>query len=184
MWLEWDFADQTTRSQPWDYSHNFDYIHTRVTSGCWGSFKDEIAQQAFDYLSPGGWFESQEFDGIIGCDDGTLTEENPLAKWFNDITISSTILNRSVIVASRLKEYYLDVGFVDVHERIFKMPMNGWPKNERLKELGRMWERNFSQGLSAFSLALFNRAFDRSPEEIEVRGTPFHYISFHSIPTA
>ena len=60
------------RSDPWEYSEKFDYVHTRAISGCWSSFEKEIAQQAFDALEPGGWFESQEWDSIIACDDGTL----------------------------------------------------------------------------------------------------------------
>ena len=79
------------------------------------------------------------------------------------------ICNRPTVISGQLREIYERVGFVDVEERIFKMPINGWPKDERLKEIGRMWEANFIQGLSGFSLSMFKRAYDRSPAEIEVR---------------
>lgn len=161
-------TDVYPSSQPWDYSYGFDYIHTRVTAGCWSSFKEQIADQAFQYLSPGGYFESQEYDAIVACDDDTLNPDGPLATWFKDMRVAAEKLDRPVVVAAKLRQAYQEAGFVDVQERIFKMPMNGWPKDERLKELGRMWERNFVGGLSGFSFTLFNRAFNRTPAEIEV----------------
>lgn len=78
------------------------------------------------------------------------------------------MIGRPADVAENAREAYERAGFVDVQERIFKMPMNGWPKDERLKELGRMWERNFLMGLSGFSFTLFNRIYERTPAQIEV----------------
>lgn len=155
-------------SQPWDYTEKFDYIHTRTTAGCWSSFQEQVAEQAFESLNPGGYFESQEYDAIVACDDETLDPEGPLARWFHDLRVASDAMDRPVVLAATLRKTYEEVGFVDIQERIFKMPMNGWPKNERLKDLGRMWERNFLTGLSGFSFTLFNRAFGKTPAQIEV----------------
>ncbi|KAH7011685.1 S-adenosyl-L-methionine-dependent methyltransferase [Ilyonectria destructans] len=155
-------------SQPWDYTDKFDYIHTRITAGCWSSFQEQVAEQAFESLSPGGYFESQEYDAIVACDDETLDPEGPMARWFHDLRVASDAMDRPVVLAATLRKTYEEVGFVDIQERIFKMPMNGWPKDERLKELGRMWERNFLTGLSGFSFTLFNRVFGRTPAQIEV----------------
>lgn len=155
-------------SEPWDYSQPFDYIHTRVTSGCWSNFKEQIADQAFETLRPGGWFESQEYDANILCDDGTLPQDGHLATWFREINEASELMGRPTNVAASVRDAYVEAGFVDVQVRIFKMPMNGWPKDERLKELGRMWERNFLMGLSGFSFTLFNRVYERTPAQIEV----------------
>lgn len=161
----------TASSDPWDYSHKFDYVHTRITAGCWEDFETQIAQQAFDSLNPDGWFESQEFNSIVGCDDDTLKPGMALTNWFHEIAVAGEICRRPTVFSSKLVEIYKRVGFVDVEERVFKMPMNGWPKDPQLKEIGRMWERNFMQGLSGFSLTLFNRAYGRTPEETEVSTT-------------
>ncbi|KAI5462455.1 S-adenosyl-L-methionine-dependent methyltransferase [Mariannaea sp. PMI_226] len=155
-------------SQPWDYSQKLDYVHTRATAGCWSSFKEQVADQAFENLAPGGWFESQEYDAIISCDDDSLDPEGPLAMWFDDMRVASRTMDRTLVVAAELRHAFQEAGFVDIQERIFKMPMNGWPKDERLKELGRMWERNFLMGLSGFSFAPFNRVFGKTAAEIEV----------------
>jgi metalloendopeptidase OMA1, mitochondrial len=101
-------------------------------------------------------------------DDESLPLNGPLATWFREINEASELMGRPTSVAAHVREAYVQAGFVDVQERIFKMPMNGWPKDERLKELGRMWERNFLMGLSGFSFALFNRVYERTPAQIEV----------------
>ncbi|KAL2202773.1 S-adenosyl-L-methionine-dependent methyltransferase [Sarocladium strictum] len=155
-------------SEEWEYTIPFDYIHTRVTAGCWSSFRDQIAVQAFEALNPGGFFESQEFDGLFSSDDGTLAPDSALARWSHDMCAASETLNRPLVMARYLKNVYEEVGFVDVQERIFKVPTNAWPKDPKLKELGRMWESNMTQGLSGFSSYLFNKVYERSPAEIEV----------------
>lgn len=155
------------RSEPWEYSQTFDYIHTRTTAGCWASFETQIAKQAFEALNPGGYFESQEFDSVVACDDGTMPEGSAIATWFHDMARAGQINDRPTVLGRHLKEIYQRVGFVDVEERVFKMPTNSWPKDRDLKELGRMWESNFMQGLSGFSFSMFNRAFGRTPTQIE-----------------
>jgi hypothetical protein len=51
---------------------------------------------------------------------------------------------------------------------VFKIPLNGWPKDMRLKHVGMMWQRNMLEGLSAFSLGMFSRFLGKTVEEIEV----------------
>ncbi|KAK4082088.1 CAZyme family GH76 [Purpureocillium lilacinum] len=155
-------------TDPWDFTHQFDYIHTRSTVGCWASFETQIAEQAFQALEPGGWFESQEVDSIVCCDDGTLTPDNPVAVLFNDLVEAAGKLDRPAILGATLKEVYERVGFVDVQQRGIKMPIGGWARDMRLKEIGLMWRANLLEGLAGFSYQLLNRAFDRTVEEINV----------------
>jgi hypothetical protein len=48
------------------------------------------------------------------------------------------------------------------------MPIGGWAKDHRLKEIGYMWGANLLEGLAAFSYQLFNKAFERTSAQIEV----------------
>ncbi|KAH6881060.1 S-adenosyl-L-methionine-dependent methyltransferase [Thelonectria olida] len=155
-------------TDPWDFSQQFDYIHTRATSGSWAAFEAQIAEQAFTALEPGGWFESQEVDCNVCCDDGTLDPNGPVAAWFNDLIAASEKLNRPAIFGATLKEVFERVGFVDVQQRIFKMPIGGWAKDTRLKEIGYMWGINLLEGMAGFSYQLFNKAFERTSAQIEV----------------
>ncbi|KAG6249095.1 hypothetical protein E4U23_002458 [Claviceps purpurea] len=155
-------------SDIWDYSHKFGYIHTRVTGGCWWSFEKQVAQQAFDALEPGGYLESQEYDFFIGCDDGTMNPDGPLAQWSRDITLAGERCHRPTTTGQFLKEAFQRIGFVDVQEIVYKIPLNGWPKDDHLKKIGRMWETNMLSGIGGFSLSLFHRVFQKSAAETEV----------------
>ncbi|QUC20387.1 uncharacterized protein UV8b_04628 [Ustilaginoidea virens] len=155
-------------SEKWDFPQKFDYIHTRISAGCWSNFETQAAAQAFQALEPGGWFESQEVDCTVCCDDGTVDPDGPLVAWANELIEASAKVNRPALIGSILKETYERVGFVDVQQRVYKMPIGTWPKNPFLKQVGLLWRHNLLQGLSGFSYHLLHNAFERSMPEIEV----------------
>ncbi|KAL5604910.1 hypothetical protein BROUX41_001760 [Berkeleyomyces rouxiae] len=151
----------------WGFAQPFDYIHTRCCLGSFKNFKRNIIQQAFDNLSPGGWFEIQEIQHQAFCDDGTLSPSSPLAFWCRELQEASECLDRQIVIAPYLRQWYEEIGFVDVQEVVYKIPLNTWPRDPKHKAIGSKWERVLLDGLSGFSLALFNRHFARSREEIE-----------------
>jgi SAM-dependent methyltransferase len=154
-------------SDEWDYPAKFDFIHTRITVGCWSDMKNEIIQRAFDHLEPGGWLECQEIPALIVCDDGTMPDDYGWLRWVREFQAGGRIANRQLDLGPQLKEWMHEVGFVDIHEMTFKIPLNGWPKEMRLKHVGMLWQRNLLEGVSGFSLDMFNR-LGKSIEEIEI----------------
>ncbi|KAK4033229.1 hypothetical protein C8A01DRAFT_19796 [Parachaetomium inaequale] len=155
-----------TRSQ--EYPAEFDLIHTRVTIGCWSDMKSEIIQRAFDHLKPGGWLECQEIPAMIGCDDGTMPDDYGWMRWARDFEVAARLANRQLDIGPHLKDWMHEVGFVDVQETVFKVPINGWPKEMGPKHVGMMWQRNLHEGVSGFSLGMFNRFLGKTVEEIEL----------------
>lgn len=158
------------RSEDWEqwHSKDYDYIHTRMAVGCFADFQKEIVERSFEYLQPGGWFEAQELDPTMRCDDGTLTDDNPLVEWANTLMSAAAKSQRPVDIAPKLREWMRQAGFVDVRERVFKMPINNWPLEPQYKRLGRLWQQNLDFGLQGLSLALLSRVEGWKPEEIEV----------------
>lgn len=147
--------------------NHFDFIHTRVLVGCFPDFR-EIIRKGFFYTKPGGYMESQEGMSIPYCDDGTMPDDWPFLDWTRRMDDSSMSADRPVRFANKLKAWYEQAGFVDVHEEVFKLPMNGWPRKSHLKQLGQMQEENWLAGLSALSMGLFSRVLNWSKTEIEV----------------
>ncbi|KAF2400019.1 S-adenosyl-L-methionine-dependent methyltransferase [Trichodelitschia bisporula] len=148
-------------------SKTYDYIHTRVLLG---SFKDfrALINRSFRYLEPGGWMESQELYPTVYCDDGTMPEDHPFLEWSRNLDEAAMSCRVPIRTGNKMKRWYEQAGFVDVHEEVMKMPINPWPKDPQYKLLGRFWEQSLLDGLQAFSLRYFSTAFGWTKEEIEV----------------
>lgn len=146
---------------------HFSYIHTRVLLGCFEDFRAIIAR-AFQYLEPGGHMESQEPYTTPYCDDGTMRPDFAFLEWTRHLDDAAMSFGRPIRIANKLKRWYEEAGFVDVHERVDRVPLNPWPQDKRMRELGRWSEMNWLDGLQGFSLAWFSRVLGWSKAEIEV----------------
>ncbi|KAL1637258.1 hypothetical protein SLS58_009445 [Diplodia intermedia] len=146
---------------------SYDYIHTRVLLGSFEDFR-EVVKKSYKYLKPGGWMESQEFYSTLYCDDGTMGPDYAFAEWTRTQDAAAMNLGRPLRIANKLKRWYEEQGFVDVHEEVFKLPINPWPKDPQLKMLGRFSENSLLEGIQAFSLAWFHRGLGWTKDEIEV----------------
>jgi hypothetical protein len=135
--------------------------------GCFNDFR-EIIQRSYQYLEPGGWMESQELYPTTYCDDGTMPNDHALCEWTRTQDEAAMKLGRPMRIANKMKKWYKDAGFVDVHEEVFKMPINHWPRDPQYKMLGTFWGKMLVEGLQGFSLAMFTRAFGWTKDEIEV----------------
>ncbi|PSN62667.1 S-adenosyl-L-methionine-dependent methyltransferase [Corynespora cassiicola Philippines] len=144
-----------------------DYIHTRILLGCFEDFR-EIIQKSFRYLKPGGWLESHEYMPTVYCDDGTMGPDFGFSDWTQTQDKAAMNLGKPLRIANKLKRWYEQAGFVDVHEEVFKLPINSWPKDPQWKMLGRFNETNLLDGLQAFSLQLFQKGLEWTKDEIEV----------------
>jgi len=75
---------------------------------------------------------------------------------------------RPFIDPTKNKAMLEEIGFVDVHETLHKWPLNTWPKDEKLKELGAWTFQNIMNGMEGFSLAFLSRGLGWSRPEIEL----------------
>lgn len=146
---------------------HFDYIHTRVLLGCFEDFRDVI-RKSFHYLKPGGYMESQEIMSTPYCDDGTMPADWPFVEWSKQLDDAVMAADRPLRIANKLKRWYTQAGFVDVQEKIFKLPLNPWPRDPHLKYIGKMNQDNLLAALGALSMAPFSRMLSWTQEEIEV----------------
>lgn len=132
----------------------------------------KLIKTARRYLRPGtGWLECHEVLTDFYCDDNTIPANWPLREWqrYLEEGSTSTKIPRPIRVADRLATWMREAGFTSIHQRVDRIPMNPWPKDPSLKKMGRLWEANWLDGLSAFSYKLFGpEGLGWSQHELEV----------------
>lgn len=134
----------------------FDLIHIRYMMACVSDWP-KLFRKAFHALRPGGYLESQEPTLRIFSDDGSLHSESPMALWSKNMEIAAGKFGKPGNIAHLTKGWMEDAGFVDVTERVFRIPLGPWAKDKELKELGRWNLLSAMQGLDGFTMALFTR---------------------------
>jgi SAM-dependent methyltransferase len=147
--------------------NSFDFIHGREFIFAIRDWPALISQ-AFEHLRPGGYFELAVTVPEVGCDDDTCPPDaayRQLGKMFFEIAEAMGLDG----YACRLwKQQFMDRGFEDVHERVFKIPTNRWPKDRRLKLIGTLELQNFltyaSAGFERGALGLLGM----DPAELQV----------------
>ncbi|TQN70523.1 Secondary metabolism regulator LAE1 [Colletotrichum shisoi] len=151
----------------WTWNEPFDFIFIRSMVSCFASWPDIIAK-AYENLEPGGYIEIQDNMCLLRCQDGTMTEDYLPLKWINLLIEATDKMGCSINVAASFKQMLEDAGFVDVEEKKKIWPINPWPKDNKLRELGHWSLEVAMSGIEASSLALFTRVLNWSPEETRV----------------
>ncbi|KAF3025221.1 hypothetical protein E8E15_004592 [Penicillium rubens] len=140
------FLIDDATEEEWLWKKNyFDFIHIGHMTGAMPSFK-RLLRQAFKHLKPGAYIECHELDPKPKCDDGTMPPENQdggysafaIHDWVDLNVRSSRDADppRQFRIAHRIAQWMREIGFVDVESRLFKIPMNPWPEDEKLKAIG------------------------------------------------
>ncbi|KAJ6160954.1 hypothetical protein N7470_004350 [Penicillium chermesinum] len=167
--------DATEEEWLWEPDH-FDFIHIGHMVGAVPSYK-QILRQAFKHLKPGAYLECHEIDLKPKCDDGTMPPPNneggfstyALHDWYDLNMKASQEVEpcRQFRFAHRIERWMKEIGFVDVQQKIYKIPINAWPTDEKLRNIGRWNENNWLEALSGWSYKPF-LSLGWSKPEIEV----------------
>ncbi|CRG82966.1 hypothetical protein PISL3812_00313 [Talaromyces islandicus] len=149
----------------WLYGQqSMDYVHARAMSG---SIRDWPAffEQTMQCLRPGGWLEVQEYETIALSDDGTFDQAVNFRLWQENINEASRMFGKGFMDCWYHKERMEKAGFVNVTDDAYKVPMGPWPKDKRMKELGRFQLFQMLEAVEPFSLAVFTRLLKWTPEK-------------------
>ena len=125
----WDVAALVT-------GQNYTVMYSRMLSSIcnWTG----LIQVSYRHLKPGvGYFERVEVDFEPRCEDGSMSREVPLVRWYGDLKKATDRANRPMQYRTlESTEMLVRQGFMDVKEETIKLPINGWCKDEHLKSLG------------------------------------------------
>lgn len=98
----------------------------------WDTYIDNI----YAYLAPGGSVELTEWDIAVHCDDGTFFEATNCHRFYQTLLANLKKSGRDLSIPGKLKTKLEGRGFENVSEMVMKVPMSGWPKDPKMKELG------------------------------------------------
>lgn len=152
---------------PWMFEEPFDLIHGRVLCGDIGDWP-EFYRQAYESLNPGGWMEMQEHECRIRSDDDTISQAPAIQDWSHNMDVASTRTGKRLNVAHLHRQWMIDAGFVDVAEDIHKLPIGSWPKDPKLKEIGRINRVQVLEAVSAYTIALYTRVLGHTMDQTQI----------------
>ncbi|KAI9034878.1 S-adenosyl-L-methionine-dependent methyltransferase [Aspergillus affinis] len=116
----------------------------------------------------GGWIEFQEFHLVNYSQDGTLTKDNGVNRFYELLAEACEQMGRPVTVGTELAGYAAAAGFRNIHHRVYPLPLGPWPMDRRMKEVGALNMIQFLEGLEAFSVATFTHVLGWSPEAVQL----------------
>ncbi|KKK13992.1 UMTA [Aspergillus rambellii] len=153
---------------PWTYaSDSFDFIHIREMFGCVPDW-DEFFRQCWRCLKPGGYIEVVEHSVQPIADDNTMGPDHFYHLWGQTVVESGQRFGKSFTIweesATRLKA----VGFVDVVEKHYHWPVNGWSSDPKMHELGRWNQFRLNGGVEGFMLRLLTSTLQWSYERSQL----------------
>ncbi|GJC89292.1 putative methyltransferase tdiE [Colletotrichum liriopes] len=162
QWFEIDDVEKE-----WTWQEPFDFVFARHMNACFASW-EKFLKQAYDNLEPGGYIELQDNAFPILSGDGTLKEDDPMARWSTLMMEGTELIGRPITVPGIFRQLLQEAGFEDVVEHKRVWPTSPWPKNEALRELG-FWTQACSlDGVEPGALALFTRVLGWTREEVLV----------------
>ncbi|KAI9651568.1 MAG: hypothetical protein M1829_002688 [Trizodia sp. TS-e1964] len=152
---------------PWTYPFKFDYIFSRYLAGSIKNWPG-LVKQMFDNTAEGGWTEIQDFDFAFYSDDGSLTSDNATHQWITQLNNGFTQFGATSCPGPMVKGWMMDVGFTNIVEHKFKLPLGPWAKDKKLKTLG-SWNMLFMiDSLEAVTVFIFTNVLKWKLEEVTV----------------
>lgn len=122
-------------------------------------------------LAPGGWIEQWEGDPVVRSDDKTMPEPCHAQAFGIAAIEAGKNWGHSASTMMEMRRDMENAGFVDVHEKNYKMPVGPWPKDPLLKEAGRLHYHQWASGMEGWGLYLLTKYGSPQPwtkEEVQV----------------
>jgi SAM-dependent methyltransferase len=152
----------------WPENH-FDFIHVRAM---YGSIPDWTAldKKILAHLKPGGYFEHVE----IGCqgqsDHVDLPKDHVFNTWANTFYEAGEKMGRpfTICLDGESRKHMEEAGFVEIKETKLKLPVNNWPKDQKLKHAGTCFQYALERDMEGFSMFVCTELLGWSKEEVHV----------------
>ena len=128
-----------------------------------------LIQNAFSNLNANGYIELQDVETLT-CDDETFRLYPPsclLAEWWGTMLNIFRMCGKRMDASADHSIWLQEAGFVDINEKILKWPINRWPRDRQMKEIGTWSLANTLDALEAMSIAPYTRILGWSQEAVQ-----------------
>ncbi|KAF3933825.1 hypothetical protein ABW19_dt0200116 [Dactylella cylindrospora] len=162
-----EFLLQHDYNNDWNLPRNiFDLVFSRWNHLYIVDWRNFI-RQAYRALRPGGYLEFHEELNGYYSDDGTYSPATNLYLWSERCRDAMLRFpHREVdLTSDGIVRYMREVGFEQVVVRVYKVPLNGWPKDETYKEIGRLHQAQLLMTVDTGTKVLLKRALGMEEEE-------------------
>jgi hypothetical protein len=119
-------------------------------------------------LKPGGWIELQEFCFRIRADDETLKPDDPVANFTSTVAKGLAALGVDLFALEHNRARLSEGGFTRVEEKVLRVPVGVWPRDQNMKTIGLYSRSIIYDGLHAISMGPLTRGLKWTPEEVEL----------------
>lgn len=112
-------------------------IHERFL---FGSVSDHLAfyKKCFAALKPGGYIELVELECGTFSDDGSVKADMACVRWWAELEEAFRIIGKPLLKIDQYPSALREAGFEDVYFEMKRRPTNDWPKDPKMKEIGRV----------------------------------------------
>jgi hypothetical protein len=128
-------------------------IHGRQLFGSVSDYQ-KLYAEVLRALKPGGWYEQVEIDPVVQSEDGSIAGTG-FEQWGPLTLEAAEKFGRSFRVLNHMRQDMTEAGFEEVREVRFKWPIGGWPKDKKMKEIGRYNAASWDQGMEGWVLYLY-----------------------------
>ncbi|KAL1907564.1 hypothetical protein Sste5344_006577 [Sporothrix stenoceras] len=135
------YCDIDDYTREWSFPDNdFDFVH------------------AYRVTAPGGYLESYEGSPNVRSDDDTLPSGTAMAQWGPLFINGGKLIGRSFSVVDDdiQKKAMAAAGFVDIQDRLIKVPSGPWTADPRVREIGVFSQRAVESDIEGFILFFTN----------------------------
>ncbi|RSL75873.1 hypothetical protein CEP52_017821, partial [Fusarium oligoseptatum] len=148
---------------------SFDYVHLRYL---FGSITDwnALFSNAYRVCKPGGWVESYEPTVVAESDDDTIPPGSAHSEWGKFFIEGAKKMGRScTVVEDDVQRKSMEAtGFVDLQYVDKKVPIGGWPRDPKQKEIGQYLQASLEQDLEGYVLYMASQLLGWTKEEVSV----------------
>jgi hypothetical protein len=81
-----------------------------------------------------------------------MPEPYLLNEWWENVSKGLAVFGRDLMAVLKTEQHLRDVGFVNIEEKVVKIPIGQWPKDRKLKTVGIYARASIGDGLEGLSL--------------------------------